>query len=73
VLKQVATILLNTTNSIIKIDKALENKKTNNNKSTTILKEVSNNFSTFLIFCLFILIFKMFLNFALFIFLKRQS
>jgi len=47
VLKQVATILLNATNSIIKVDKTLKNKKANSDKSIIVLEEVLNNFLTF--------------------------
>jgi len=71
VLKQVATILLNTTNLVIRVDRVLKNKKAKNNKLTIVLEEVSNNFLLFSISLLFVLIFRMFLNFALSISLKR--
>jgi len=71
VLKQVATILLNTTNLVIRVDRVLKNKKAKNDKLTIVLEEVSNNFLLFSISLLFVLIFRMFLNFALSISLKR--
>ncbi len=70
-LKQVATILLNTTNLVIRVDRVLKNKKAKNDKLTIVLEEVSNNFWLFSISLLFVLIFRMFLNFALSISLKR--
>jgi len=70
VLKHVATILLNATNLIINVDRTLKNKKANSNKLTIVLKKVLNNFLIFLISLLFILIFEIFLNFVLLIFLK---
>ena len=72
-LKQVTIVLLNATNLIIRVDRALKNKKANSDKSIIVLEEVLNNFLTFLIFCLFVLIFRIFLNFVLLISLRRQS